>query len=274
MADSLETAQQSAPLTVVIPILEEAPGLAESLGQALADLDASEMAGEVIIVAAERARDALPALKGFLSVRLISTEDDPDWGDALLAASAQAQHDLICTIDVPTLYAAAEIPRLVCAIDQNDAAMAVGARIGIEKPISARHRISPWLIDMLASDAMGRPLLDVNSGFRVMRRSALGSFAGLLSASPAPPAKLTLLMLAEDASVLFVPLDGEQATYSRRRGGPRQAFQVVRLIIAFGLAYSPRRTVILIARMALMMLMMAAMMLMMMWMMGILPGLK
>ena len=273
MADSLETAQQSAPLTVIIPILDEAPGLSESLGQALSDLDANGLAGEVIIVAAERARDVLPALDGFPSVRLVSAEDDCSWGDALLAASTQARHDLICTIDVPTLYAAAEIPRLVRAVDQNNAAMAVGARIGIEKPISARHRILPWLIDMLASDAIGRPLLDVSSGFRVMRRSALGRFAGLLSENPTPPAKLTLLMLADDASVLFVPLDGERSGQKQHHGSAGEAFQIVRLIIAFGLAYSTRRTVILIARMVLMMLMMAAMMLMMMWMMSMLPAL-
>ncbi|MCY4437001.1 MAG: glycosyltransferase [Chloroflexi bacterium] len=272
MADSLETVQESAPLTVVIPVFNEEPGLFESLKQALASLDASGLTGEVFIVAANHVRVDLPAVEGFPSVQLISVEDDSGWGDAALAASAQARHDLICTIDVPTLYAAAEIPRLVRAMYEYDATMVVGARIGIVKPISARHRILPWFIDMLASDALGRPLLDVNSGLRVMRRSALGEFAGLLSTESAPPAKLTLWMLADGSSVLFVPLDGEPAAHKKHQGSAGEAIQLVRLIIAVGLAHSPRRTVILIARMALMVLMMAAMMLMMMWMLGVLPG--
>jgi len=216
---------------------------------------------------------AIPDLESFPSVRLISPEGGSDWGDAILAASAQAQHDLICTIDVYTLYAAAEIPRLVRALEENNAAMAVGVRIGIQRPIPARRRILPWIIDMLASDALGRPLPDVNSGFRVFPRQALRELSDRLSARPALPAALTLLMMAASAPILFVPLDDDQGPHKGHHGKLRGAFQLIRLIIAFGLKFSPRRTLSLIGRMALMMLMMAVMMLMMMWMMGMVPGL-
>ena len=46
---------------------------------------------------------------------------------------------------------------------------------------------------------------------------------------------------------------------------------LIGLIISVGLEHAPRRTIILIGRMALMMLMMVAMGIMMMWMMGMLP---
>lgn len=273
MADSLETAQQPAPLSVIIPIFNEAPGLSQSLESALMALAESGLTCEVIIAAAEPLRSVVPDAAGFPAVRFIALERGSGWGNAILAASAEARHDLVCTIDAPTLYAASEIPRLVRALEENDAAMAVGARIGIQEPIPTRRRILSWISDMLASDALGRPLPDVNSGFRVLCRPALEELAERLSARPALPAALTLLMMAASAPILFVPLDGDQAMGRRHRGRLREVFQLIRLIIAFGLEFSPRRTLSLIGRMALMMLMMAAMMLMMMWMMGILPGL-
>ena len=272
MADSLETAKVPAQLSVIIPIIESDARLSQSLEPALTALSESGLTCEVIIVAAAPLEAAVPDVAGFPAVRFVSQERGSGWGDAILTASAQAQYDLICTIDVPTLYAATEIPRLVHALAENSAAMVVGVRIGIQQPIPTRRRILPWIIDMLASDALGRPLPDVNSGFRVIRRPALDEVADRLSAGPALPAALTLLLTGKSASVLFVPLDEERGAPKRHYGSVRETLQVIRCIFSLGLAYSPRRTVLLIGRMTLMMLMMAAMMVMMMWMLGMLPG--
>lgn len=273
MADSLATSQDRAPLSIIVPILSAEPGLAHLLENALSVLSDSGHASEVLIVSADPQVAALSDGKGCPSVQFITQEGGYGWGDAILAASAQAQHDLVCTIDVPSLSTAAEIPRLVRALEENNAAMAVGVRIGIQKPIPARQRLLPFILDMAASDALGRPLPDVNAGFRVFPRRALRELADHLSAHPALPATLTFQMMAANAPLLFVPLDGDQGRVRRHRGRVREVFQLIRLIIACGLEHSPRRTWSLIARMALMMLMMAAMMLMMMWMLGMLPGL-
>lgn len=273
MADSLDTGQDPAPLSVIIPIRSADPGLAHSLEQALADLSASGHACEVTITATAPLIASLSAVEGLSSVRFKTQEHGSGWGETILAASAQAQHDLICTIDAPSLYATAEVPRLVQALTENNAAMAVGVRVGIQKPIPTRRRILPFILDMLASDAIGRPLPDVNSGFRVVRRSALADIAGTPAAKPALPAALTLLLMAAGATVLFVPVDGARGKQAALQGRIRETFQLVRLIIAFGLEHATGRTVWLIVRMALMMVMMAAMMLMMMWMLGMLPGL-
>ena len=273
MADSLDKGQDPAPLSVIIPILEDEPRLSHLLEKALADLADSGHTCEVIFVTADPHAPALSEVEGFPSVRFMTREGGSDWGDAILAASAQAQHGLICTLDVPSLYAATEIPRLVRALQGNDAAMAVGVRIGIQKPIPARLRLLPFILDMLASDALGRPLPDVNTGLRVIRRQTLCELTDRFPARPALPATLTFLLMAANARILFVPVDGDQEPGKRHRGRAREVLQLIRLIIAFGLELSPRRTWSLIARMALMMLMMAAMMLMMMWMMGLLPGL-
>ena len=83
---------------------------------------------------------------------------------------------------------------------------------------------------------------------------------------------LTLLMTAADAPVLYLPLDDEPRARSFRLRTARETFRLIGLIISVGLEHAPRRTIILIGRMALMMLMMVAMGIMMMWMMGVLPG--
>lgn len=271
MAESRATDHDLAPLAVIIPILSEAPGLAQLLDKAVTDLSASGHPCEVCIVTVDHLVAELPVVADS-SVRSISLERGSSWGEAILAASAETRHELICTIDVPSLYAAAELPRLVRALTENDAAMVVGARIGIQEPIPARRRIRSFIVDMLAADAMGRPLPDVNSGFRVMRRQALTELADQPSGAAALPAAVTLQLLAAKAAILFVPLDAERGNSAPHHGRARETFQLIRLILAFGLDHEPRRTALLIGRMALMMLMMAAMMLMMMWMMGMLPG--
>lgn len=271
MTDGLGTGQKPAALSVIIPVLKDDAGHAQSLEPTLTALTSNGLTCEVIIVAAASLMAAVPDAAGFPAVRFISQEHGSGWGDAVLAASAEAQHDLVCTIDLPTLYAVSKIPRLVRALEENNAAMAVGVRIGIQQPIPARRRILPWIIDMLASDALGRPLPDVNSGFRVLRRPALKVLADRPSGAPALPAALTLLMMTACAPILLVPLDDDQGPRKGHYVRLREAFQLVRIIIAFGLEFSPRRTLSLLGRMALMMLMMAAMMLMMMWMMDMLP---
>ncbi len=273
MADALDTGQVPAPLSVIIPVFEVAPGLARSLEKALSLLSDSGHTCEVLIVCPEPCAAALAVVEDVPAARLITQPGGSHWGDALLAASAQAEHNLICTLDAASLGTTAEVPRLVHALEANDATMAVGVHIGIEKPIPARRRLLPFVLDMLASDALGRPLPDVNSGFRVIRRQALREVFDRNQASPALPAALTFHLLTHNASILFVPLDGNQSGDKRHRGSVREVFQLIRLIIAFGLELSPRRTWSLIGRMALMMLMMTAMMLMMMWMMGMLPDL-
>jgi hypothetical protein len=165
-----------------------------------------------------------------------------------------------------------EIPNMSRALLANKAAMVVGVHIGKQHPISPLRRPLSWLVDMLASDAMGMPILDLNSGFRMVRRAELGNFADQISSYSALPATLTLAMLNADNSVLFLPLDVNREAHKPLPRNLRETLRLIALILATGLRHKRSRTVRLIARMTLMMLMMAAMMLMMMWMMGILPG--
>ena len=272
MAEVHKLADAAVPISVILPVLNDEPQLCHTLEQAASVLAASGLTYEIIVVAADLQHAAVPDAAGLSSVQLVTQEHGSGWGDAILTASAQAQHDLICTIDLHTLYAVAEIPRLLRALEEHDAAMVVGVRIGVQKPISARRRILPWILDMLASDALGRPILDLNSGLRLLRRTTLHEFADRLSVPSALPAMLTLLMTAADAPVLYLPLDDEPRTRSFGLRTARETFRLIGLIISVGLEHAPRRTIILIGRMALMMLMMVAMGIMMMWMMGMLPG--
>ena len=273
MAEVRNSVDVAEPLSIILPVSGDEPQPFHILEQAASVLAASGLTYEIIVVAADLQHAAVSDAAGLSSVRLVSKENGSGWGDAILTASAQAQHDLICTIDLHTLYAVAEIPRLLRALEEHDAAMVVGVCIGIQKPIPARRRILRWILDMLASDALGRPVLDLNSGLRLLRRTTLHEFADRLSDPSTLPAMLTLLMTATDAPVLFLPLDDEPRTRSFRLRTARETFRLIGLIISVGLEHAPRRTIILIGRMALMMLMMVAMSIMMMWMMGVLPGL-
>lgn len=271
MAAERNTDDVALPVSVIIPLLDECAGLTESLESAFTALDASGLTYEAVLVSGGSFAVTNIDLTRFSAARLIANDRDLSWSGAILNGSAEARHETICTLSTDTLYAAAEIPRLVGALAQDNAAMVVGVRIGIEHPIPARRRLLPWLVDMVASDAFGRPVLDLNSGLRLCRRAQLDTYAHAMTAHPELPAALTLHMLAAEGTVMYLPLAEGPATATQRPRSLRETLRLLGLILAIGLARSPRRTVILVLRMALMLVMMLAMGIMMMWMMGVLP---
>ena len=271
MAEVSQAPDAAVPVSVIIPVLKEEPGLAQSLEQAAAAFTASEITHEVIVAAAEPS--SAPAVAaGLPSARFVTHANGASWGSAILAAGAQAQHDAVCAIGADTLYAAAEIPRLVRALVENDAAMVVGVRIGKRQPIPAPRRFLPWFIDMLASDALGMPALDLNSSLRLFRRAALCAHADRLSARAAPPALLSLILLTAGARVMYMPLDENPLGRGQAFRGLGETPRLLSSIISTGLTHARLRTVSLIVRMTLMLLMMLAMGVMMLWMLGALPG--
>ena len=231
------------PVSVIIPLLHEYAGLTDSLEAAIAALDASGLTYEAVLVSGGSLAETSLDLARFPAARLIAIARDGNWGGAIMTGSAEARHDIICTLSAETLYVAAEIPRLVGALADNNAAMVVGVRIGIARPIPARRRLLPWLVDMVASDAFGRPVLDLNSSVRLFRRRELDAYAEAMTAHPELPAALTLQMLATEAAVLYLPLDEGPPASARRPRKLREALRLIGLILAVGLAHSRRRTV-------------------------------
>ena len=110
MAEVHKLADVAVPISVILPVLNDEPQLCHTLEQAASVLAASGLTYEIIIVAADLQHAAVPDAAGLSSVRLVSQEHGSGWGDAILTASAQAQHDLICTIDLHSLYAVPKSP--------------------------------------------------------------------------------------------------------------------------------------------------------------------
>ncbi len=260
------------PVSVIAIVSDAGPGHSQSWEQAASVLSAGDVAHELIVVAFESHSTAGPELERLPNVRFIQQARVTSWGQALLAACEHAQNNLICTVDSQTLYALAELSQLVRTQQENCAAMVVGVQIGKEKPISARRRLVPWLVDMAASQSLGFPILDLNSGLRLICRNELQTFSDCLSTRSALPATLTLQMLTRGASVMYLPLNSDPDAPARFSHGLGKAPNLLSQIISTGFKSATLRTVSFIARMLLMTLMMAAMGIMMMWMMGMFPA--
>ncbi len=260
------------PVSVIVLVSDDDPRLFQSLAHATSVLSAGDVTHELIVVPFAPLDTAGADLARLANVRFIQQDRGASWGQAVLAACKQAQYDLICTVDTQTLYALAELPQLVRAQQLSCAAMVVGVQVGKEKPISARRRLVPWLVDMAASQTLGFPILDLNSGLRLFRRARLHEFSNCLSTRSALPATLTLQMLTRGASVMYLPLNSDPDAPALFSQGLDKAPSLLSQIIATGFTFAPLHTLSFIARMLLMIIMMVGMGIMMMWMMGMFPA--
>ena len=197
-------------LSVIVPVYNEEPGIAdvlEELDSVLSGAPEVE-AYEILVVddgstdgtaeAVRAAADNRPAL------RLLARERNRGYGAAIKHGIRHAAHDLLAIIDGDGSYPAEKLPELVREAD--GAAMVVGARVpNVEQPLLRRP--AKWVLTRLASYLAEEPIPDLNSGLRVFRKDAVERYLHLLPSRFSFTTTLTLAMLCDEMPVTYVPIE-------------------------------------------------------------------
>ena len=186
--------------SVIVPVHNEAGGVVAVL-RALADV---AQVREILVVddgSTDGTREAVIAA-AVPKVRVLSHEENLGYGASLKTGIREATTDWILIIDGDGTYPVERVADLLREGPQAD--MVVGARNKTHIPLLRRP--AKWVLSRLANYLAQRRIPDLNSGLRLMRRSALEPFIGLLPQGFSFTTTITLAMHVNGYRVHYLPI--------------------------------------------------------------------
>jgi cellulose synthase/poly-beta-1,6-N-acetylglucosamine synthase-like glycosyltransferase len=162
-------------LTAVVPVHDEEATLAAVVEGLLGVLPAVARRWELVIVD-DGSRDATAAIADRLArerstVRVVRHGRNRGYGAALRSGFAVARHDFVFWMDGDGQFDPRELPALVAALGDRDAA--VGYRRRRADPWPRRLNTVAW--NALVRACFGLAVRDVNCAFKLVRRAALAA---------------------------------------------------------------------------------------------------
>lgn len=222
-------------VSVVVPAYNEEKGVAEALRDLRRVLDRSGLVYEVLVVD-DGSTDATSEIARREGATVVTQPENRGYGAALKAGIRRAKYDAVVITDADGTYPPDTIPKLVEGLRDYD--MVVGARVGENVAIPAVRRPAKWFLGRLASYLAGRPIPDLNSGLRAMRRDLVQRYEHILPPGFSFTTTITLAALCRDHLVRYETID-----YHARLGDskirPRHAFDFLLLIVRTIVYFNP-----------------------------------
>lgn len=224
-------------VSVVIPAFNEEGGIAEQV-RAVHDVLARRGRPFEIVVVDDGSTDRTAEIAAALPCRLLRNGENRGYGASLQRGIAAARSETIVMTDADGTYPAEEIPRLLEKAGDHD--MVVGARTGENVSWPLLRRPARAFIRRLASFLAEKPIPDLNSGLRVLRRDHVRRFARILPRGFSFTTTITLALLCNDFRVAYVPID-----YRKRIGTskirPVDTWHFTLLILRAMVLFNPLR---------------------------------
>ena len=163
------SARSRGDLVVVIPAFNEEGGVGLTIDRQRDALAHTRRATSVVIVD-DGSTDATGDEARRHGAEVITLPENRGYGAALKVGIAASSEEFVAIIDADGTYPPSALPRLAELAESAD--MVVGARATDDRSIPIVRRPGKWIIARLAEYLAQRKIPDVNSGLRVMRRSA------------------------------------------------------------------------------------------------------
>lgn len=217
-------------LSVVMPAFNEADAIRPVVERVLHELPHAE-----VIVVDDGSRDGTAAVLDGLPVRVVRHPYNKGNGAAVKSGLRAASGDWVLLLDADGQHSAEDVSRLLAHTGDYD--LVVGARDAATQASVGRllgNRVLNWLAGYVA----GRPVPDLTSGFRAMRRAAIMEFIHLLPNGYSYPTTSTLCFFKAGYSVVFVPLRARPRRAGRSniklaRDGARFLTIILRILTLF-----------------------------------------
>ncbi|WP_020502867.1 glycosyltransferase family 2 protein [Lamprocystis purpurea] len=192
-------------ISIVIPALNEAGGIAgtiDSLQQVLAH---SPEAGAEILVVDDGSSDATARIAAEAGATVVRHPHNVGYGQALKSGIRAARHDTIVIIDADLTYPAQSIPELVAEF-RKGFDMVVGARTGHHYTGSVFKGPLRDILKFLVEFSAGRSIPDANSGLRVFSRATISGYLPHLCNTFSFTTSLTLAYMLTGRFVTYLPI--------------------------------------------------------------------
>lgn len=198
-------------LSVIIPAFNEEDGIHPTI-ERLKAVAASQGWEMEILVVDDGSGDKTGEVARTAGATVMRNPINGGYGLSLQRGIRRARHEYVAITDADGTYPVEELPNLVAMLDQG-LDMAVGARQGDHYRQSWWKHPARIIFRMIAEFVAGRKIPDINSGLRVMRRSALLPYLERTCMGFSFTTSITLILMLNGHFVAYRPIP-----YSERIG--------------------------------------------------------
>jgi len=196
---------------IFVPVYNEQEAVKDFITELEKAIKKIDILSECIIVD-DNSNDGTPKFLKTADVILITHNTTLGYGASIKSGVDKAKGDFICIIDGDNTYSPSDIPKLVQFIGKYD--MIVGARIkDAAWHFPFHQKIAKGLVCSLLKVIFKQKILDVNSGFRLIKKSIVEKYSSILPNAFSFTSSITLAMLLDGHKIKYVPI-----RYSKRRG--------------------------------------------------------
>jgi polyisoprenyl-phosphate glycosyltransferase len=193
-------------ISIVIPALNEAGGIAGTIGALCEMLEGAGIADAEIVVVDDGSSDDTGAIALSAGASVVRHPHNVGYGQSLKTGILAARHDSIVIIDADLTYPAAAIPRLLARFEQGFD-MVVGARTGHHYEGGAFKGPLRQVLKFVVEFSAGRSIPDANSGLRVFNRKTVTPYLPHLCNTFSFTTSLTLAYMMTGRFVDYLPID-------------------------------------------------------------------
>jgi len=238
-------------ISIVIPALNEAGGIAgtiDSLHQALAH---SPEAGAEILVVDDGSSDATARIAAEAGASVVRHPHNVGYGQALKSGIRAARHDTIVIIDADLTYPAQSIPELVAEF-RKGFDMVVGARTGHHYTGSVFKGPLRDILKFLVEFSAGRSIPDANSGLRVFSRATIAGYLPHLCNTFSFTTSLTLAYMLTGRFVTYLPIPYHERVGKTKVKLLKDSLLTLQYIIQAIIYYNPLKLFLLLTLITIM----------------------
>ena len=215
-------------LSVVIPVYNEQATINNFIAKLKEEIGKNNSIFECIFVD-DSSDDKTQDILRDNNVNLLSHSRRLGYGAALKTGIEKAQGDFICIIDADNTYSPSDILRLAQFTDDFD--MIVGARVKCAEDLFPFYQNwAKGFICFLLKIIFKQKIIDINSGLRLIKKTALKKYLSILPDGFSFTASITLAMLIDKHKIKYIPVN-----YFRRLG--RSKVEVLSYTINFIKSY-------------------------------------
>ena len=232
-------------LSIVIPAWNEAPSVGRVVEDVRRSAEAHAAKVEVLVVD-DGSTDGTGDAARAAGARVIRNPSNAGYGSSLRRAIREASYDHVLITDGDGTYPAEAIPLLLERYNEGQD-MVVGARRGkyyrgslIKNPARILFR---WLAEFVA----GRPIPDINSGMRVMRRSEVLPHLPHTCLGFSFTTSLTLAMILSGNFVCYVPIEYRKRIGASKVRPVRDTLRAAQILLSTIVRYNPLKLFLLLA---------------------------
>jgi glycosyltransferase involved in cell wall biosynthesis len=159
-------------------------------------------------------------------------------GAAIKAGARHARSDVIVFMDGDSQHRPEDIPRLLAKLDEGFD-MVVGARISRKSQAGLHRAAANGFYNRFATWMTGHDVLDLTSGFRVVKASLFKRFLYLLPNGFSYPTTITMAFFRSGYSVAYEPIEVDKRIGKSHIRVWRDGVRFLLIIFKIGTLFSP-----------------------------------